>query len=466
MGTIQVMIRTRIAPSPTGYPHIGTIYQALFDYAFAKKNEGRFIVRIEDTDRARFVEDAEDKIFSSLDWFGLVEDESSRKGGEFGPYRQSERLDIYKKYAEQLIHEGHAYYCFCTKERLDKVRQEQQDQGKQPMYDKLCRTIPLENSIKRVESGEGHVVRMKIPENTDITFHDEMRGDITFHSSTIDDQVIVKGDGFPTYHLAVVVDDHEMQITHVLRGEEWLSSTPKHFLLYEFFKWERPLFFHTPVLRNPDKSKLSKRQGHTNVDWYKDEGFLPEAILNYLALMGWSHPEEKEKFSMEEFVSLVELKNIKPVGPIFDIVKLTWLNGDYIMQMSNGELLSRIKNFDKNIVELVSEENEALAFIEIAKSRMKTLKEFRGLVEPFLKPQTFDLSIQQKELKVHLHQTLSSISDWNMEEIKNRILQEYIFSKKYKFPALYEVIIGQNKGLPIAETFSILGKERTLKLLS
>lgn len=459
------MIRTRIAPSPTGYPHIGTIYQALFDYAFAKKNNGHFIVRIEDTDRARFVEDAEEKIFNSLDWFGLVEDESPRKGGDFKPYRQSERLEIYKKYSEQLLGQGDAYYCFCTKERLDEVRKIQQEQGKQPMYDRHCRNIPLEEARKKVNTGEGHVVRMKVPDDTKITFKDEIRGEIAFHSSTVDDQVIVKGDGFPTYHLAVVVDDHEMQITHVLRGEEWLSSTPKHILLYQFFGWEKPLFFHTPVLRNPDKSKLSKRQGHTNVEWYKDEGFLPEAILNYLALMGWSHPEEKEKFSIEEFISVVELKDLKPVGPIFDIAKLTWLNGEYLMQMNNDDIFERLTNFDPMLIELIPQ-NEMIAFIEIAKTRMKTLKEFRSLVEPFLRPHENELTPEQNDLKHSIREVLSEVGEWNAEGVKNAILNEFIFSKKYKFPALYEVIIGDRQGLPIAETFVILGKERTLKLLS
>lgn len=466
MGTIQVMIRTRIAPSPTGYPHIGTIYQALFDWAFAKKHNGSFIVRIEDTDRARFVEDAEEKIFQSLDWFGLSEDESPRKGGEFGPYRQSERLDLYKEYSEQLIGQGDAYYCFCTKERLDEVRKLQQDQGKQPMYDKYCRNITLDEAREKIKSGKSFVVRMKVPENTQITLRDEIRGEITFESSTVDDQVIMKGDGFPTYHLAVVIDDHTMQITHVLRGEEWLSSTPKHVLLYQFFGWEKPLFFHTPVLRNPDKSKLSKRQGHTNVEWYKDEGFLPEAILNYLALMGWSHPEEKEKFSLEEFISAVELKDLKPVGPIFDVTKLTWLNGEYLMQMDNYEIFDKLLAYDPLLIELIAQKDEMISFIEIAKTRMKTLKEFRSLIEPFLHPSKKELTPEQNELKNSIKNLLEGIENWNTEEIKNKILTEYIFSKKYKFPALYEVIIGEKQGLPIAEAFAILGKERTIALLS
>lgn len=466
MGTIQGMIRTRIAPSPTGYPHIGTIYQALFDFAFARKNGGKFIVRIEDTDRARLVADAEEKIFLSLDWFGLQEDESPRVGGVFGPYRQSERLSLYKGYAEKLIDQGNAYYCFCTKERLDEVRAKQQKDGKQPMYDKHCRIISNDEAKNKVHSGESCVIRMKVPDGTRVTFRDEIRGEISFESATVDDQVIVKGDGFPTYHLAVVVDDHEMQISHVLRGEEWLSSTPKHILLYQFLGWEPPLFFHTPVLRNPDKSKLSKRQGHTNVEWYKSEGFLPEAILNYLALMGWSHPEEKEIFDLNEFIRVVELKDLKPVGPIFDITKLTWLNSQYIMELENEKLLGILNKFDVSLLDLIGNENQMVAFIEIAKSRMKTLKDFRILVEAFINPQKIELSTSQMELKSDLKTLLSSIEFWDISIIKKAILEKYIFSKKCKFPELYEVIIGQKQGLPIAETFSILGKDRTLLLLS
>lgn len=467
MGTIQdTMIRTRIAPSPTGYPHIGTIYQALFNYGFAKKYEGQFLIRIEDTDRSRFVEDAEEKIFSSIDWFGLVEDESPRKPGPFSPYRQSERLDIYKKYIDELLEKKKAYFCFCTKERLDEMRKKQQEEGKQPMYDKHCALFGQEEVLENLKNNMPHVVRMVIPSEGKIKFRDEIRGDIEFDSSTIDDQVILKSDGFPTYHLAVVVDDHLMEITHVLRGEEWLSSTPKHWLLYEYFGWQKPLFFHTPVLRNPDKSKLSKRQGHTNVEWYKDEGFLPEAILNYLALMGWSHPEEKEKFDLKEFIQHVELKDLKPVGPIFDIVKLTWLNGAYIMDLSGQDLEKRSLEFDPAIGELVSDYDTRVKFAEIAKTRMKTLKDFKILIEPFYKKKEIALTQEQEGLRDELKKVLSEIGEWTEVGIKEKILDTFIFSKRYKFPDLYQVLIGDKQGLPIAETLAILGKEKSLSLLT
>lgn len=467
MGTIQdTMIRTRIAPSPTGYPHIGTIYQALFNYGFAKKYGGKFLVRIEDTDRSRFVEDAEDKIFSSLDWFGLAEDESPRKSGPFSPYRQSERLDIYKKHVEELLEKKKAYYCFCTKERLDEMRKKQQEEGKQPMYDKHCAMLDQEEILENIKNNMPHVVRMVIPNEGKIRFRDEIRGDIEFDSSTVDDQVILKSDGFPTYHLAVVIDDHLMEITHVLRGEEWLSSTPKHWLLYDYFGWQKPLFFHTPVLRNPDKSKLSKRQGHTNVEWYKEEGFLPEAILNYLALMGWSHPEEKEKFDLKEFIQHVELKDLKPVGPIFDLAKLTWLNGSYIMDLSGQELEKRSFEFDPSVGELVSDYDTRVKFAEIAKTRMKTLKDFKMLIEPFCKKKEVVFTDEQENLRSEIKNVLLEIDEWTEETIKGKILDTFIFSKRYKFPDLYQVLIGDKQGLPIAETFAILGKEKSLLLLS
>lgn len=280
------MVRTRVAVSPTGYPHIGTIYQALFDYAYARRNNGKFIVRIEDTDRERFVPDAQEKLFAALDWFHLSEDESPRKGGKFAPYVQSERLPIYQKYAEELIEKGHAYYCFCTKERLEEIRQKRQAAKMLLMYDKHCRYLSKEDIEKNLQAGLPKVIRLKVPENQTIIVHDEIRGDISFDSNLIDDQVLLKSDGYPTYHLAVVVDDHLMEVTDVVRGEEWLPSFPKQKLTYDFLGWQIPKFYHTADLRNPDHSKLSKRHGHTNVSWYQNEGYLPEAFLNYIALLG------------------------------------------------------------------------------------------------------------------------------------------------------------------------------------
>lgn len=456
-------VRTRIAPSPTGYPHIGTVYQALFNFAYARRFSGNFLVRIEDTDQVRFVEGAEEVIFGALDWAGLYEDESPRKGGPHAPYRQSERLPIYQKYAKQLVESGGAYYCFCTKERLDAMRKQLQEEKKQLKYDKHCRDLSKDVVEKNLASKTPYVIRLKVPEHTQIVVHDEIRGEITFQSEEIDEQVLLKSDGFPTYHLGVVVDDHEMEITHVVRGEEWLPSSPKHIILYDYFGWEKPKFYHTPVLRNPDKSKLSKRHGHTNVLWYQESGYVPEAILNYLALMGWSHPEEKEIFSLEEFIALFDLADMKPVGPIFDLVKLTWMNGNYIRDMKDAELKSRLVAFDEKIKSL--DEYIIDSFIPVAKSRMKTLADFYPQVIPFVQKQDFELSDQDKENRESLHSVLASVSEWNAETVLHALKDFISQTSGINFKYLYTITIGAKQGLPLVDAFLIIGKEKTLALL-
>ncbi len=458
-------VRTRIAPSPTGYPHIGTIYQVLFDYAFAKKYNGQFIIRIEDTDRERFVADAEEKIYQAFDWFGLTEDESPRKSGQYKPYRQSERLEIYKKYAQELVDKGYAYYCYCSKERLEEVRKQMQKEGKSPMYDKHCRNIEVKNpAFAKASAGKkNYVIRMKVPENSKIKIKDEIRGEIEFDSASVDDQVILKTDGYPTYHLAVVVDDHLMKITHIVRGEEWLSSTPKHFLLYEYFGWEKPLFFHTPVLRNPDKSKLSKRHGHTNVAWYREQGYLPEAILNFLALMGWSHPEQKEIFSLDEFIKLVELKDLKAIGPIFDLVKLEWMNGMYIRETQNSKLKFQIleyigKEYSEDIVEKT---------IPLIKERIKKFSDYLPLCGFFFKqPTAYDIEMgKYKETLKTVYKSLNNIQEWNVMNIGQVLVKtanELGIKNSEFFMMLRVAITGKKISPPLNESMEILGKEECL----
>ncbi len=469
-------VRTRIAPSPTGFPHIGTIYQALFDYAFAKKNNGKFYVRIEDTDRERLVPGAEEKIFEALDWFGLIEDESIRKDGPFGPYKQSERLSIYQKYAKELIEKGGAYYCFCTKERLEEVHKKQTENHVATMYDKHCRYLSKEEIEKNLAEKKSYVIRLKIPENTDIIVTDEIRGEIHFDSNLIEDAVLLKSDGYPTYHLAsAVVDDHLMETSHLVRGEEWLSSLPKHWIALDYFGWEKPLFFHTPVLRNPDKSKLSKRHGHTNVVWYKEEGFLPEAILNYLALMAWSHPEGKEIFPMEEFIKYVELKDLKPVGPIFDLEKLKWMNGEYIRMMNNQELKERLLKYFSSMNDQIMLDylnNNDKDFIDkvltLVKTRIKTLKDVKNIRLPL---QAYNPNIQisyteeEKKLAKSLYDLLSTISDWNKETILAAI-REALKQNNAKGKMLYKVFTGQETGLPLPESLELQPKDLVLKELS
>ncbi len=458
-------VRTRIAPSPTGFPHIGTVYQSLFNYSFARKNEGKFIVRIEDTDQARFVENAEEKIFEALDWFGLEEDESARKNGEFGPYRQSERLDIYKKYITELIEKNGAYYCFCTKERLDALRASQAGAKSPIMYDGHCRNLQaLEIENKK---SEPHVIRLKIPENKKLIVRDEIRGGVEFDSSLIEDAILIKSDGYPTYHFAVVVDDHLMEITHVIRGEEWLSSLPKHVLVYDYFNWQKPLFYHTPNLRNPDKSKLSKRHGHANVEWYKEEGFLPEAILNFLALMGWSHPEQKEEFNLTEFISLFDPKDLKPVGPIFDLTKLEWLNGVWIRKLSTEEIKKRLEEFYKDDKEFspVFESKHIDLLIGLAQSRMKKLSEFRDLINAPQKQREF--SSEEKEAGRKLLEVLEGIEhkDWRDEVILNH-LKNFRDQEGVSMKTIYFLITGKEQGLPLIETMvKIEGRDQILENL-
>ncbi|CUT08327.1 glutamyl-tRNA synthetase, partial [Candidatus Kryptonium thompsonii] len=278
-------IRTRFAPSPTGFLHVGGLRTALYNYLFAKKHNGQFILRIEDTDQTRIVPGAIENLIETLHWAGIEFDEGPNKGGPYGPYIQSQRLELYRKHAQELIEKGYAYYCFCSPERLEKMREEQIKLKQQPRYDGTCRRLSQEEVKKKLDEGIPKTIRMKIPEWGELTFHDLIRGDVTINFKTLDDQIILKSDGFPTYHLAVVVDDHYMKISHVIRGEEWLPSTPKHILLYEYLNWKKPQFAHLPLLLNPDRTKLSKRQGDVAVEDYRAKGYLPEAIVNFIALL-------------------------------------------------------------------------------------------------------------------------------------------------------------------------------------
>ena len=460
--TLNKDYRLRIAPSPTGYPHIGTIYQALFNFAFAKKHNGSFVVRIEDTDQKRFVEGAEQIIYSMLDWTNLIEDESPRKGGPYGPYLQSDRLKIYQEYAEKLIENKSAYYCFCSKERLAELRTQQLEKKQLPRYDKHC--LNVKDAQQRVKNGEPYVIRLNVLPNRKIWFNDLIRGKIEFDSNLIDDQVLLKSDGFPTYHLAVVVDDHLMNITYIVRGEEWISSTPKHILLYQAFGWDLPIFCHTPDLRNPDKSKLSKRHGHTDVRWYQKEGYLAEAMLNYLALLGWSHPGEKEIFSLREFINVFDLKDIRAVGPIFDVKKFTWLNGEHIRQLSDQELKLKLLDFFKSDTEVLTVLNSKQGdmFISLAKARMKTLIEFKYLVEDAKMPK---LTLEQKEqVKKVLEHIKGSNIDWENGSLLLDNLKQ-LKAQDVSMKQLYYYITYKEQGLPLIELMQSWGKEKTIKRL-
>ena len=457
-------VRVRIAPSPTGYPHIGTIWQALLNFSFARHFKGKFIVRIEDTDRKRLVVDAEQQLFSSLKWFGLEPDESPIHGGRYGPYRQSERLHLYQQKADELVVQGKAYYCTCSPDRLQSVRLTQQKKGYPPRYDGRCRDLHL----KREELKKGdYVIRLKVPRDTKIVVDDLLRGKIVFDSSTIDDQVLIKSDGFPTYHLAVVVDDHLMQISHMVRAEEWLPSVPKNWLLYEYFGWEKPVFVHTPTLRNPDRSKLSKRHGHTAATYYQDK-YLKEAIINYLCLLGWSHPKEKELFNLDEFIRLFDFKDLSVSGPVFDEVKLASINGLYIRTMPDLSLSKILSSkfplpptWWPKIIPLVKE--------RIKDFSMDSLNIWLGF---FTKPPEFsidqlitDKALAEKQLeKIH---ALLEKCEWKMGILQKTLLDLVDHTPDWKrssfFTHLRLAITGSTISPPLIESMEIIGKEECLK---
>lgn len=330
-------IRVRFAPSPTGYLHVGGLRTALYNYLLAKQKEGCFILRIEDTDQARYVEGAVENLLRTLAWCGIQPDE--------GPYYQSQRLEIYHHYAKELIACGAAYHCFCTSEELDTMRACMEAKKLPPKYDGRCRFLSTAEVQARLEKEVPSVIRLKMPENEDITFHDLVRGDVSFQSNLIDDQILIKSDGYPTYHLANVIDDHLMEITHVIRGEEWLPSTPKHIVLYRALHWKSPDFAHLPLLLNSDRSKLSKRQGDVAVEDYQRKGYLPEAMLNFIVLLGWNPGTEQEIFSMEKLIQLFSLERVNKGGAIFDINKLNWVNAHYMKKLSEESLCQLVWPF-------------------------------------------------------------------------------------------------------------------------
>ncbi len=369
-------VRVRIAPSPTGDPHVGTAYIALFNYAFAQKRGGKFILRIEDTDRTRSTPESEVAILRALNWVGLQWDEGPDKAGPHGPYRQSERAEIYQTHVKMLLGSGAAYRCFCTAERLEAVRHEQRRQGLFVGYDGLCRGRPVPESEARVAAGEPFVVRLAMPRTGEIVFVDRLRGDVKFEAVQMDDQILMKTDGFPTYHLANVVDDHLMEITHVIRAEEWLSSTPKHVVLYQAFGWQLPEWIHMPLLRNADKSKISKRKNPVSIDYYRDAGFLPEALMNYLGTMGWSIAGDREHFTLPEMIEAFSWDRVSLGGPVFDLVKLSSMNADYLRALDDAEVVRRLRAWrfsDEKLREL----------IPLVRERIQRLDEFVPMTEFF-----------------------------------------------------------------------------------
>lgn len=461
-------VKTRVAPSPTGAPHVGTAYAALFSYAFAKKHGGKFLLRIEDTDRTRLVEGAEGQILAALAWLGLKWDE--------GPFRQSERLPIYKEHAQILIEKGAAYYCFCSEVRLEKLRQEAQKKGLPPRYDGLCRRLTQEEAKKRAGK-EKFVIRLAVPRDGMTHFNDLIRGEINFENRVLDDQILLKSDGFPTYHLAVVVDDHLMEITHVLRAEEWISSTPKHILLYQAFGWELPVFGHLPVLRETDRSKLSKRHGAVAILEFKEGGYLPEALLNFLALLGWSHPQGKEIFSLKEFIENLDLTRISTTGPVFDRSKLDWMNGEYIRGLSASDLGARLREYLKEYRGLDVDQTLLERIAPLVGERIKKLGEFEELSGFFFKDiaWTKEVLLQKEETADSAREKLTAVKElfeaqkgWEAGVLEEEV-RELGEKENWRAPGLFMLlritVTGQTVSPPLFESMGVLGKEKTLQRL-
>lgn len=447
------------------------MYTALLNYAFAKSQEGKFILRIEDTDRERYVPGSEQVIFSALRWLGIQIDEGPEIGGPYEPYTQSKRLPIYVSHAQALVKKGKAYFCFCSPERLAAMRKSQQQRGKLSMYDGTCRRLTAAEAKKRAGS-EKHVVRLKVPKTGSTSWHDLIRGDISFENFGLDDQVLLKSDGFPTYHLAVVVDDHRMRISHVIRAEEWISSTPKHILLFRAFGWKLPEFAHTPLLRNPDRSKLSKRKNPVSVVWYREHGFLPQALVNYLCLMGWSHPEGKEKFSLKEFIDNFSLERIQTTQPIFDVEKLRWLNGLYIRETKDQKLIGLLRPF----VPKGAKASMLRRILPLIHDRIHTLEEFNDYAEFFFTKPQVDAKLLLKQSKHSQLETLRKLKEFMALlntlqtgeftafklEKRSRELAEDEWTPKKLFMTIRVAITGSTVSPPLFDSIHILGKTETI----
>lgn len=458
-------VRTRIAPSPTGSPHVGTAYMALFNFAFARRHRGRMVLRIEDTDRERSSPQSEQAILEALEWLGIEWDEGPDCGGDFGPYRQSERLEIHQREVERLIEEGHAYRCFCSRERLDELRKTQIANKETPRYDGRFSHLSEEETLAKLAAGEPYVVRLKVPEEGICTFSDELRGEVKIDWNQIDHQVLQKSDGFPTYHLANVVDDHLMGISHVIRGEEWISSTPKHLLLYQALGWETPVFAHLPLLRNPDKSKLSKRKNPTGIFYYREAGYLPEAMINYLGMMGYTLPDQREIFSLGELSETFELKRISLGGPIFDLAKLKWLNGRYLREnLSAEDVVDRLMSWKINR-EFVAK------ILPLARQRLETFSDFIPLAQ-FLLNETPEYSTEDLVGKFEAYSLsrLIKIAEWELEKVKvwdrdslSSLFQGIAEREEIKLKDLlrpfFFALSGSSVSLPIFDGMALLGPD-------
>ena len=460
-------VRVRIAPSPTGPMHVGTAYQAVFNKVWARQNKGQFVLRIEDTDQARSHKKYADELMESLWWLGFRWDEGPDVGGPYGPYRQSERLSIYAEYAAKLVASGHAYTCFCTSERLAALRAEQQERKEHVGYDGHCRRLAAKEVEAKLQAGCAHVIRLEMPKEGACIVDDMLRGPISLEWGNMDDQVLMKSDGFPTYHLAVVVDDHLMRISHVIRGEEWITSTPKHLRLYEAFGWTPPTYMHLPLLLNPDGSKMSKRRNPTSVEYYRRAGYVPPALLNYLALMAYP-PVGDEKFTLAQLAEHFDPAKINLGGSIFDIDKLGWLNGRYLREDRTPEaLLAELKDW------LLNDEyvGQMLPFMQ---QRLETLGDFVPRVAFFfarqVEPKAEDLVPKKREAAevARMLQTavwaLDEVGEWDKDGVAEAVRG---VAAHWEWPVrdvtvpLIVALTGERVGPPLFESAALLGPELT-----
>jgi glutamyl-tRNA synthetase len=463
------MVRTRFAPSPTGFVHVGSLRTALYGYLLAKKNNGKFILRIEDTDQTREVEGAVQNLINVMQWAGIIFDEGPVQGGPYGPYVQSERLEIYNAYARQLVADGHAYYCTCSQERLESLRQRQIAAKLPPAYDRHCRNLNINPGPE-----ESYVIRMKVPMEGEVTFNDIIHGNISFSFRNVDDQVLIKSDGFPTYHLAVVVDDHLMSISHVIRGEEWISSTPKHILLYRYFGWDMPLFAHLPLILNPDRSKLSKRQGDVAVEDYRRKGYLKEALVNFVALLGWNPGDTREIFSMDELINEFSLERCGKSGAIFNIEKLQWMNGQHIRLKSDTEILDMLKPILTERGITTYQDGYLLAIIGLMKERVTFVHDFiDNCIYFYQDPTTFDETARTKNWTAETASRLrafakrcAAMKNFDASSIEQELRaeaeQQHISASRIIHP-LRLATTGVSVGPSLFHLLEVLGKDTVIR---
>jgi glutamyl-tRNA synthetase len=468
-------VRVRIAPSPTGYFHVGSARTALFNWLFARHHGGRFIVRVEDTDRTRYNAEAVPDMIASLRWLRLDFDEGPEVGGDYGPYYQSDRLELYHRYAEQLVNEGHAYRCFCSPERLAAVREQQLERKEDVGYDRHCRNLTAAQRAEYEAQGITPVIRLKVPLEGETSFHDVLYGTITVQNETLDDLVLLKSDGFPTYHLGVVVDDHRMEISHIMRGDEWLPSVPKHILLYNAFGWEIPVFAHLPLILAPSgKGKLSKRHGGVEIRYFREEGYLPEAMVNYLARVGWSHDDKTEIFSQDELVRYFDLSGVNNSPARFSYERLESMNAYYIRQLAPDDLARRLVPFLRQEGFEV-EAADLVPIVPLIQERIKTLVEATGWIDFFFRdPTGLDASqLVAKKMTAaescdalqQARDRLAALPDFEVETIDPalRSLADELGLKVGQLLGIVRVAVsGKTVAPPLFETLSILGRERVL----